>query len=379
MKYTFQDSTELPVQRDFITDLHDFTKLVKEVVPLEKASRLLNEKKKKSTVAVESKIKILDEFETGVTKMIQELDKNLEDMGLAIVKDESIASIVSISSKKKTELGKELDDNVKTVEFELDQLSTKIVSLLDPFFEESIYNSIDTYLLQQEDGSISGKQISFAENMEYWFNLDFNATSLKVDDFYKKFSLPIWVSGGLLHREDRVKSIDLSNHRVVSMDYNGDEHLEALLKDDDSEHVFRVVADKNTFMIFHNDNDITVDEELVKSLEEEEVLLLIKKMKQYFLVAVQSRALSKVLFDGKDAISENRVFDCLKIIAAKYGDLINECLDKGYNKEEITIKMERPDETRTEKYISKAEIFRQLSDVGSEGLELADIMNVTEK
>jgi hypothetical protein len=379
MKYTFQDSTELPVQRDFITDLHDFTKLVKEVVPLEKASRLLNEKKKKSTVAVESKIKILDEFETGVTKMIQELDKNLEDMGLAIVKDESIASIVSISSKKKTELGKELDDNVKTVEFELDQLSTKIVSLLDPFFEESIYNSIDTYLLQQEDGSISGKQISFAENMEYWFNLDFNATSLKVDDFYKKFSLPIWVSGGLLHREDRVKSIDLSNHRVVSMDYNGDEHLEALLKDDDSEHVFRVVADKNTFMIFHNDNDITVDEELVKSFEEEEVLLLIKKMKQYFLVAVQSRALSKVLFDGKDAISENRVFDCLKIIAAKYGDLINECLDKGYNKEEITIKMERPDETRTEKYISKAEIFRQLSDVGSEGLELADIMNVTEK
>ncbi len=379
MKYTFQDSTELPVQRDFIKDLQDFIKLCKEILPIEKASYLLNEKKKKSTVLVESEIKALDEFETGVSKAIQELNKNIEGMDISSVKAESIASIASISSRKKTELGKELDDNVKTTDFELDQLSTKMLSLLDSFFKESIYNSVDTYLLQQEDGSISGKQVSFAENMEYWFGLNFSETSLKVDHLYKNFSLPIWVSGGLLHREDRVKSLDLSNHRVVSIEYNENEHLEALLKDDNSEHIFRIVADGNTFMIFHNDHDITVDEELVQSMVKEDVLLLIKKMKQYFLVGVQSSALSKVLIDGKDAISENRVFDCLKIIAVKYGDLINECLVRGYNKEEITIKIEHPDETRTEKYVSKAEIFRQLSDTGSAGLELADLMNVTEK
>ncbi|WP_321416973.1 hypothetical protein [uncultured Methanomethylovorans sp.] len=378
MKYTFQDSTELPVQRDFIKDLQDFVKLCKEILPIEKASYLLNEKKRKSTLLVESEIKALDGFETGVSKAIQELNKNIEGMDLSSVKDESIASIASISSRKKTELGKELDDNVKTADFELDQLSTKMLSLMDSVFKEGIYNSVDTYLLQQEDESISGKQVSFAENMEYWFGLNFNETLLKVDHLYKNFSLPIWVSGGLLHREDRVKSLDLSNHRVVSIEYNENEHFEVLLKDDNSEHIFRIVADGNTFMIFHNDHDITVDEELVQSMVKEDVLLLIKKMKQYFLVGVQSRALLKVLIDGKDAISENRVFDCLKIIAVKYGDLINECLVRGYNKEEITIKIEHPDETRTEKYVSKTEIFRQLSDAGSAGLELADLMNVTE-
>ncbi|SFM76205.1 hypothetical protein [Methanolobus profundi] len=379
MKYTFQDSTELPIQRDFIKDIQEFIKLSKEVHPLEKASRLLNEEKKKGTISFENEVKALDGFETGITKAIQELNKNIEGIDITGVIDESVASISSICSKRKTELGKKLEDNVKTADFELDQLSTKIMSLLNSFFEGTIYNSTDTYILEQEDGSIRGKQISFAENMEYWFDLDLNSTSLKVEHFYKKFHVPIWVSGGLLHRENKVKNMDLSDHRIISMEYDGDEHLEALLKDDDSEHVFRIVADENTFMIFHNDHDITVDEELVQSLEEEEVLLLIKKMKQYFLVAVQSRVLSKVLIDGKDAISENRVFDCLKIIASKYGDLINECLDKGYNKEEITIKIERPDETRTEKYIAKAEIFSQLSDIGSEGLELADIMNVVEK
>lgn len=214
--------------------------------------------------------------------------------------------------------------------------------------------------------------------MEYWFELEFNKKRLKVEDLYKKFSLPIWVSGGLLHREDKVKKIDLSDHVIVSMEYDGDEHIEAVLKDDDSEHIFKIIADENTYMIFHNDHDITIDEILAESLEEEEIQELVKKMKQYFSVAVKSRVLTHVLIDGKDAITGNMVFDCLKIIAADYGALINECIDKGYNKEEVTIKIERPDDTRTEKYIAKAEMFGQLSDIGSEGLELAGIMNVTE-
>lgn len=378
MKYTFQDSTELPFQRDFIMDLQDFIKLCKEVIPLEKASRLLNDQKKRSTVLVENEGKALDEFETGITKAIQDLNEKIEGIDLSSVKDEAIASIVSISSRKKTELGKELEDSVKTIDFELDQLSTKILFLLNSFFEEGIYNSRNTYSFLQEEGQISGKQVSFAENMEYWFELKFNDEKLKVKDMFPKFLLPAWVSGGLLHREDKVKKIDLSDHHIVSMEYDGDEHLEAVFKDDNAEHVFKIVADKNTFMIFHNDHDITIDEKLAESLEKDEVLLFIQKMKLYFSVSVQSRVLIRVLIDGKDAIDNNIVFDCLKLIAAKYGALINECLTKGYNKKEITIKLEHPDETRTEKYISKVEVFKQLSDIGSEGFELARIMNVSD-
>lgn len=378
MVYTFQDSTELPVQRDFIKDLQDFIKLSQETIPLEKAARLLNEKKKKNTVLVESQIKGIDEFEMGIAAAVQELAANIESLGITDIKDEVSAAMASVSSKKRMDLGKQLEENVKTADYELEQLNSKIISLLNPFFEEKVYNSIDTYSFLQEDEIISGKQISSAENMEYWFELKFNSKELKIEDIYKKFMLPVWVSGGLLHREDKVKKIDLSDHHIVSMEYDGDEHIEAVLKDDDSEHVFKIIADENTFMIFHNDRDITIDEKLVESLEEEEVLLLIKKMKQYFTVAVQSRMLTRVLLDGKDAIDGNMIFDCFKIIAANYGSLITECLNKGYNREEIAIKIERPDGTRTEKYISRAEVFKQLSDIGSEGLELAGILMVSD-
>ncbi|WP_370575891.1 hypothetical protein [Methanomethylovorans sp.] len=378
MKYTFQDSTDLPVQRDFIKDLQDFIKLSREIIPLENAARLLNEKKKKNIVSAETRIKGIDEFEMGVTTAIQGLAINIELLGLTDVKDEISVATASISSKKKTELYRQLEDNLKAADYEIDQLSSKMLSILSPFFEEGVYNSISTYSFLQEEERINGKQISSTENMEYWFELKFNNDKLKVKDLYEKFSLPVWVSGGLLHREDKVKKIDMSDHHIISMEYDGDEHLEAVLKDDNSEHVFKIVADENTFMILHNDQDITIDEKLAESLEEDEVLLLIKKMKLYFSVAVQSRTLIRVFIDGKDAIDTNRVFDCLKIIAATYGALIKDCLAKGYNKDEITIKIERPDETRTEKYISRAEVFKQLSDIGSEGFELASIMKVSD-
>ena len=64
------------------------------------------------------------------------------------------------------------------------------------------------------------------------------------------------------------------------------------------------------------------------------------------------------------------------MIAEQYGTIVHECLAKGHNKEEITIKLEEADGTRTEKYISRAEIYNQLSEIGSEGVELAGILGV---
>jgi len=37
MRYTFQDSTDFPVQRDFIQDLQNFIAISKAVIPLEKS------------------------------------------------------------------------------------------------------------------------------------------------------------------------------------------------------------------------------------------------------------------------------------------------------------------------------------------------------
>ncbi|WP_269852081.1 hypothetical protein [Methanosarcina horonobensis] len=72
------------------------------------------------------------------------------------------------------------------------------------------------------------------------------------------------------------------------------------------------------------------------------------------------------------------LFDCLKLIASIYGELVRECIDRGYTKGEITIKMEEPGSVRTEKYISKSEASRELSSIGPEGVELVGILGVSD-
>ncbi|WP_243684339.1 hypothetical protein [Methanosarcina barkeri] len=101
-----------------------------------------------------------------------------------------------------------------------------------------------------------------------------------------------------------------------------------------------------------------------------------EKIQAYFMANIRTYNLSKVLLDEEDAISTNQIFDCLKVIAEQYGVIVQECLAKGHNKEEITIKMEKADGTRTEKYITKTEIYTQLAEVGSEGIEIAGILGV---
>jgi len=77
-------------------------------------------------------------------------------------------------------------------------------------------------------------------------------------------------------------------------------------------------------------------------------------------------------------VDENRIFDCLKLIASTYGQLVGECIKRGYTKGEITIKIEEPEGFRTEKYLEKSEVSRKLSTIGSEGEELAVLLKVTE-
>ena len=121
---------------------------------------------------------------------------------------------------------------------------------------------------------------------------------------------------------------------------------------------------------------MTADETLLKSVKLESINALMDELKKYVQQSIKSQDLTQILLDGKDAVRNNEVFDCLKLFAEQYGEVIRESLDRGYVKNEITIKIEASDGTRTEKYITKEEAFDRLSEVGSEGLELASILNL---
>ena len=70
MKYIYQDSTELPVQRDFIEDLKTFLDITSRVIPLENSIIEIKCEHKKVLRELKNRINGMNKFEERLGLML---------------------------------------------------------------------------------------------------------------------------------------------------------------------------------------------------------------------------------------------------------------------------------------------------------------------
>ena len=375
MRYTFQDSSNFPVQKDFIQDLQNFMAISKAVIPLEKSAIRIKIESKEKAENLDKRIQEIDRFENGIKDCIESHTAGIEESNILKIKANILDTFSTNVLTKKNEELEDLDRQNKLDMIELQQLDERILSILSPFFENSVYGAKNTYYAAVKDKILRGKEVSFIDGMQYEFDLDFTQDAFKVKDL-QILSLPVWSKKGILSRERKLKNLDVSDFYLTSIECDGN-NLKAVLEDKDPENRFTISADENTYLIIHKDYEITGDEELASALNRDSVLLFISKLKKLFTESVASKTLRRIVLDGKNAIDENMIFDSLKLIASMYGQLVAECIKRGYTEGEITIKIEEPEGFRTEKYLEKSEILKELSTIGIEGEELASNLRVT--
>ena len=82
MKYIYQDSTELPVQRDFIEDLKSFIDITARVIPLENSIIELKCKHKEALHELNNRINGMNIFEEKLSLLVNKLvnDIGTEDL-----------------------------------------------------------------------------------------------------------------------------------------------------------------------------------------------------------------------------------------------------------------------------------------------------------
>lgn len=376
MRYTFQDSTDFPVQRDFIQDLQDFILISKEVLPLEKSAIKIKEENRQETELFEKKIQEIEEFEKDVRDYLEKRTAEVKEDVILDIKTVTLETLSTVALSKKNEKLEELNRQHKLDLIEVEQLETRILSILSPFFENSIYRAENTYYATVENKKLKGRQISFVDSMQYEYELAFTQDTLKVKDL-QNLILPIWAKSGILSRENKVKKLDVSDFHITSIEYEGN-NLRTILEDREPENRFTISADEKSFLILHKDYELTGDEKLAAAINRDSVDIFIIKLKEFFTGSIGSKTLTSITLDGKNAFDENRIFDCLKLTASIYGQLVTQCIEKGYTEGEITIKIEESGRIRTEKYLEKSEVLRELLTIGGEGRELATILKVTE-
>lgn len=379
MKYIYQDSTELPVQRDFIEDLKAFIDITAQVIPLENSIIELKCKHKEELNKLNSRIMGMNLFEEKLSVLVNRLANDIGTEDLTSCTD-AILTTCSENLGRKREI---LEIDSRRVENEAEQeyqkIESKVLDVLTPFFISGIYGAEKRFELSSSVNEVTGLMEGSISGLQYYYKLWLTEGPLTVERLIGSFSLPGWTKTGILRKEEKIKMQDLSEFLVSSLEYDSEKNIRLIIENKKSNRKFRIEGGGLNYFVYEDDREITTDRELAAHIDLTALTKIPEKIQDYLRTNIRNYTLSKVLLDEEDAISSNQTFDCLKVIAEQYGVIIHECLAKGHNKEEITIKMEEADGTRTEKYISKTEMYTQFSEIGSEGVEIAEILGVNSR
>ena len=377
MKYIYQDSTELPVQRDFIEDLKTFLDITSRVIPLENSIIEIKCEHKKALRELKNRINGMNKFEERLGLMLKRLvyEVDIEDV---VPCANTVLQTCSEKLEKKREV---LEAEYRKIEggtsHEYRKFENKILEVLTRYLISGVYGAEKRFELSSGVNGIIGKMEGSVSGLQYHYKIGFAEESLTVEKLVGNLSLPSWIhAAGILRKEEKIKMQDLSEFIVSSLEYDNQKNIRLIVESKKANKKFRIEGEEGRYFVYEDDKEITADKELSTFVDIEGLAKIPEKVQDYLRTSIRTYILSRVILDEEDAVYTNQIFDCLKVIAEQYGVIVQECLAKGHNKEEITIKIEEADGTRTEKYLSRAEIYAQLAEVGSEGVEIAGILGV---
>lgn len=141
MKYIYQDSTELPVQRDFIEDLKIFLDITSRVIPLENSIIEIKCEHKKALHELNSRIKGMNDFEEKLGLLLNKLvnEVNIEDV---VPCSNSILHTCSENLEKKREV---LEAEYRKIEsgtaHEYRKFESRILEVLTRFLISGVYGA----------------------------------------------------------------------------------------------------------------------------------------------------------------------------------------------------------------------------------------------
>ncbi|WP_135605790.1 hypothetical protein [Methanococcoides sp. NM1] len=375
MRYTFQDSNELSIQRDVIQDLQDFVDTSRKVLPIENASIENNADLISRRISLENGSEELEFINSKILDFIDSITGEVEEKDLLDYRNSILDACETSFNKSSGAMLSEIEIINKDIDGGLDDVEKQILSILNPFFEGGIYGITEKYFASMDRNVLRGKLTSTVVGMEYESELTFTDNTITIRGLYGTLFLPTWTRSGIIYKEDKVKLEDVSDLLLSSLDFD-DHHISATFVNKKASKRLKVDMGEDALEIYYDGNEVTADPALMNSVKEEHVKSMLDALRNYIRSHVKKKTLVRLMLDGEDAIRNNQTFDCLKLIAEQFTEIINECIDRGYVDGEITIKIEQTDGTRTEKYVGKAELFDQLSEFGSEGLELASLLGV---
>lgn len=382
MKYMYSDSVELPVQRDFIRDLQNLLKATVDVYPLEQEIISANKKMADELRVKDQKSAILETFESDVRTHLDGMvtDDAIEEVN--ICKNTTTMACASCADQQKATIESDFDAVISDLTGKVDHNSGQIRTILGGFLEFGVYDAKQRYSLVSEYAdALHGEFEAEMDGLSFVYDLQFKEP-VSAKQLIGSFSIPVPGTTGIFRKEDVLKMMDMSSHRLVSVECTN-EYMITKFGDKKGEKEVRIEMERatNFYTIVYEDTEpinLTGDESISKEINGVEVISLIDAVIDYMRDTEKREvsALKTVTLDDLDAIEESRIFEALKVVFSEYGKLANECIAHGVAKDELVIKTESDDGARAEKYMPISMIESCLSQIGEPGNELIAVFGL---
>ncbi|MDF1557574.1 MAG: hypothetical protein P1P80_05270 [ANME-2 cluster archaeon] len=381
MTFVFQDSTEMPYKKNFIADLNNFLDLLEKTLPIENRIVELKSQIQEKEGKYKTETMMLDNFLTGLNSSLDQLSHQYTIESTAKCRDQLKESGAACVEKHKEQLKITLDDINRSSKDDILLMSNELRKELEPFLWSGVYNVNMIRLIADRADTLTGSITMNLSGLSYTYETTYADFPLQVKKFMDEISIPVWSRGGLIHKEDRIKHLDISDY-VIKRIYTGEDFQMDLSNKKGTKKVKLVVPAeiRNASLMYIDEEvtDITSNEELAPKVDINKLDELRQKVMEYIGddANIATRTLVNIEIDEKDAIENNELFECTKIIASQYGEIINDIFNHGITKKEIVIKERMEDGSRNEIFVRVEEISNRLSALGGDGLEIKGLLNL---
>ena len=394
MKYLFGDTTDFPLQRDFLKLLDNFTDTSVKAISIENK-------------ALDLKEKILDKrrFRNSVLEEMEIFLMRLENaISDAIANSEEQEIIIQYADKSKEFLKKFIEDSKNKLSDdilrEIGQLGKKVAEAdeenrktLESFFIQDPVNIISKkYTLKKAEKGYSAKVLVSCEGtISCLFEIasseiPFWDGQVKAIDFVRSVEIPARMKIPFLKKQEVPDIVKIDDYFLTDLVLSGKE-LEVVFKrrfDTEAER-FRLkmdLSDEFEVEVFHaEENEVEKNIQAVPELKNVLKVLKLRELGEKILertndIYPKKRRLDQIHLNDKDVIEENIIVELMENVAEFFAPIIADIRKHSPFGEELSLKAEDEKGDRTEIYLKKSVVIDKLDAIKDKGKKLTEILGV---
>ncbi len=394
MKYLFGDSTEFPLQIDFLGLLGNFVDTSVKAISLENKvfdlkEIIMDRRRLKNSVLDE-----MDSFLLTVENAIGgAVSRSKEQETIVKYAEKSKEFLKKFIEDGKTKFSDEIFQEIAQFEENIDRADEENRKTLESFFILDPVPLINKkYTIKAERKGYSAKvQVDCEGAISFVYDIassevPFWNGHVKASDLVRDVEIPARMKKPFLKKELVPDIVNMDDYFLSELALSGKE-LEVVFRKrlDTAAERFRLkmnFADEFSIDVHHaEENEAEKNIQAVPELNAELNIFRLREQGEKIVERTndlypEKQGLEAIYLRGKDVLAENLVLELIQKVAEIFAPTVSEIKKHSPSEEELSLKAEDETGTRSEIYLKKSQVREKLKAIKEKGERLFEILGI---